>query len=61
VPRERVLEALQNRRLVANAVKIGKCFQCYAEDIDVTGLCLICRSFLTDEERSVARQYYDAL
>jgi hypothetical protein len=60
VPRDRVLDALKNPRFVANAVKIRKCFQCYADDIDVTGLCLICRSFLTDEERSAAQSYYDA-
>jgi hypothetical protein len=61
VPRDRVLEALGNPRLVSNAVKISKCFQCYAEDVDVTGLCLICRSFLTDEERAAAQRYYDAV
>ena len=61
VARDRVLLALQNPKLVANAVKRGKCFQCLALDIDQTGLCLICRSFLTDEERDVARIYYDAV
>jgi hypothetical protein len=61
VPRDRVLLALQNPKLVANAVKRGKCFQCFAVDIDQTGLCLICRSFLTDEERAAAQVYYDAV
>lgn len=60
VSRERVLLWLQNPKLVANAVKRGKCFQCFAADIDQTGLCLICRSFLTDEERAAAQRYYDA-
>ncbi len=59
IARDRVLWALKNPKLVANAVKRGKCFQCFALDIDQTGLCLICRSFLTDEERSAAHVYYE--
>jgi hypothetical protein len=61
VPRDRVLLTLKNPKFVANAVKRGKCFQCFALDIDQTGLCLVCRSFLTDEERAVAQVYYDAV
>jgi len=61
VARDRVLLILQNPKLVAGAVKRGKCFQCFAVDIDQTGLCLICRSFLSDEERHAAQRYYDAV
>ena len=61
VPRERVLDALHNPRIVAEAVRVGRCFQCKAVDVDVTGLCLVCRSFLSDEEREAARVYYDAV
>ena len=60
VPRHHVLEVLKNPKRVAQAVRRGRCFQCYADDIDATGLCLICRSFLSDEEREAARIYYDA-
>jgi hypothetical protein len=59
VPRERVLEVLLNPRLVAAAVKRGRCLQCLASDPDPTGLCLICRSFLNDEERAAANVYYE--
>jgi hypothetical protein len=59
VARDRVLLVLRNPKLVANAVKRGKCFQCFALDIDQTGLCFICRNFLNDEERAACRQYYD--
>ena len=59
VPRWRVIEILRTPKLVAHAVKAGRCFQCRAHDIDQTGLCLICRSFLSDEERAVAQAYYD--
>ncbi len=58
VPRDRVIEILRNPKLVAQAIKRGRCFQCQAIDIDPTGLCLICRTFLSDEEREVAQSYY---
>lgn len=61
VPRDRVLLTLQDPKFVANAVKRGRCFQCFALDIDQTGLCLVCRSFLTDEERAIAEFYYEAV
>lgn len=57
--RERIFAYLKNPKLVAQTVRRGKCAQCFAEDIDATGLCLICRSFLTDEEREAAQPYYD--
>lgn len=59
LPRERVLDALRSPKFVAAAVKRGKCFQCFGEDVDATGLCLICRSFLNDEERAAALVYYE--
>ena len=59
VPRYRVLLVLQTPKWVTQAVKRGKCFQCLADDIDPTGLCLICRSYLNDEERAAAQRYYD--
>ena len=61
LPRYRTLEALGNRKFIARAVNSGRCFLCAAADIDATGLCLICRSFLSDEERAAAQVYYDAL
>ncbi len=60
VSRDRVIEILRNPKLVGHAVKRGRCFQCQATDIDSTGLCLICRTFLSDEEREVAQTYYAA-
>jgi hypothetical protein len=60
VARDRVILVLRNPKLVGNAVKRGKCFQCFAVDIDQTGLCFVCRSFLTDEERAVAQVYYES-
>jgi len=59
VPRWMVLEVLGNPKLVRRAVESGRCFQCQATDIDPTGLCLICRSFLSDEERQAAQRYYN--
>jgi len=59
VARERVLNVLKNPKFVANAVKRGKCFQCFGADIDQSGLCFVCRSFLTDEERAAAQMYYE--
>ena len=59
VARERVLLALQNPKLVAEAVRVGKCFQCKANEVDITGLCLVCRTYLNDEERAAAQDYYD--
>ena len=61
LPRHQVLHALQTPRFVKQAVKVGRCFQCRAQEIDVTGLCLICRSFLNDEERRAAQVYYDGI
>jgi hypothetical protein len=58
IPRDRVLETLRSPKRVAVAVKAGRCFLCRAMDIDVTGLCLVCRTFLSDEEREAARVYY---
>ncbi len=61
VARHLVLEILLHRpRFVARAVEIGRCFLCMASEVDVTGMCLICRSFLSDEEREAAQAYYDA-
>jgi hypothetical protein len=60
IPRGHVLTALQNPKFVERSVKGGRCFLCRAEDIDVTGLCLVCRSFLSDEERQACQTYYDA-
>lgn len=59
VPRDRILDALQNHRFVQQSIRTGRCFQCREQEIDVTGLCLICRSFLNDEERKAAQFYYD--
>ena len=61
LPRHLTLDALLNPRYVARAVTVGRCFLCAASDIDVTGLCLICRSFLSDEERQAAQVYYDGI
>lgn len=61
LPRYLTLDALRNPRFIARAVASGRCFHCSATDIDVTGLCLICRSFLSDEERKAAQTYYHAL
>ncbi len=61
VPRYRVLEILLNAKWVERAVKSGRCFVCKATDIDQTGLCLICRSFLSDEERAATEPYYQAV
>ena len=61
VPRDRVLDALQNPRFVQQAISSGRCFLCRADDLDATGLCLICRSFLNDEERAAAQALYDAM
>ena len=61
LPRHLTLQALENRKFIARAVAIGRCFLCAASDIDVTGLCLICRSFLSDEERQAAQPYYDGV
>ena len=59
VPQERILESLKTPKFIQRAVKSGRCFVCRAQDIDVTGLCLVCRSFLNDEEREATRPYYD--
>ncbi len=59
--RQRTLDALRNPKFVARAVATGRCFHCAATDIDATGLCLICRSFLSDEERQAAQVYYNAV
>lgn len=61
VPRDQVLRVLITPRIVKQAVKIGRCFQCKSDDIDVTGLCLLCRSYLNDEERKAAQFFYDAI
>ena len=58
LPRYLTLQALANPKFIARAVATGRCFLCAASDIDVTGLCLICRSFLSDEERQAAQAYY---
>ena len=60
LPRYLTMEALRNPKFVARAVRSGRCFLCAAADIDATGLCLICRSFLSDEERNAAQVYYEA-
>ncbi|HSV74960.1 MAG TPA: hypothetical protein VLH79_14465 [Chthonomonadales bacterium] len=60
VPRDRLLETLRNPRAVRQAVRLMRCLLCRAADIDVTGLCLVCRTFLSDEEREACRPYYDA-
>ncbi len=60
VPRDRVLEVLLNPKLVARAVRSGRCFLCRHPEIDPAGLCVVCRTFLSDEEREAARVYYDA-
>ena len=61
IPRDRVLDALRNPQFVRQTIAMGRCFLCRAEEVDVTGLCLICRSFLNDEERQAAQTYYDAV
>ena len=61
VPRDRVLDALQNPQFVQQSIRTGRCFQCRTQEIDVTGLCLICRSFLNDEERRAAQVYFDGV
>jgi len=59
LPRYRLLEFLGRPRLVKQAVDSGKCVLCRAVDIDQSSLCLICRSFLSDEERQAAQVYYE--
>ena len=61
LPRHLALDALRNPKFVARAVALGRCFLCAATDVDVTGLCLICRSFLSDEERQATRVYYESV
>ena len=61
LPRYLTLDALRNPQYIARAVARGRCFLCAASDIDATGLCLICRSFLSDEERRAAQSYYEAI
>ncbi len=60
VPRDRVLEVLRNPKLVAVAVKAGRCLLCRHTPIDAAGLCEMCLTFLSDEERNAAQAYYDA-
>lgn len=60
VPRDLVLEALQNPRFIGRAVRSGRCFMCRQPEVDRSGLCLVCRTFLSDEEREAARVYLDA-
>jgi hypothetical protein len=55
------LDALRNPRFVAQSIRTGRCFHCRANELDVTGLCLLCRSFLNDEERRAAQVYYDGV
>jgi hypothetical protein len=59
LPRYRLLEYLQRPKLVKQAAATGRCMMCRATDIDQTALCLVCRSFLSDEERKAAQIYYD--
>ena len=54
-----VIVALKNPRFVSEARRVGKCFMCKAKEVDNTGLCLICRTYLNDEERAIAQSYYD--
>lgn len=61
VPRDRLLETLKNPRTVRLAVRLERCLLCRASDVDVTGLCLVCRTFLSDEEREACRPYYEAM
>ena len=58
IPRNQVLEVLRNSKWVENAVRIGRCFVCRDSDIDETGLCFICRAYLSSEEREAADKYY---
>jgi hypothetical protein len=61
LPRHLALEALRNPKFIARAVAAGRCFLCAASDIDATALCLICRSFLSDEERRASQVYYETV
>jgi hypothetical protein len=61
LPRHLALEALQSPKFIARAVATGRCFLCAASDIDNTALCLICRSFLSDEERRASQVYYESV
>ncbi|MEP6753935.1 MAG: hypothetical protein ABJA67_00415 [Chthonomonadales bacterium] len=61
VPRHMVIDALKNPRLVAEARRVNKCFMCKARETDKTGLCLVCRTYLNDEERVAAQAYYDGV
>jgi hypothetical protein len=59
LPRYLLLDFLSKPKLVAQAVRSARCTLCRAADIDQTSLCLVCRSFLSDEERKAAQYYYD--
>lgn len=61
IPRERLLETLKKPKAVAHAVSLGRCLMCKATDIDASGLCMVCRAFLSDEEREACRQYYEGV
>jgi hypothetical protein len=54
IPRDKLVVALRDRRLVAEARRVGFCILCRRSPVNEAGLCEICYSGLDGEELRLA-------
>ena len=50
IPRDQLLHALKDRRMVLMARKLNSCLLCRRNSVNEAGLCNVCWALLNDEE-----------
>jgi hypothetical protein len=57
IPRDKLMLALRNRRLVMEHRKLDKCLLCCSPDVNESALCIVCWSLLSDEEYKLGERW----
>ncbi|MDI9641137.1 hypothetical protein QPK87_05595 [Kamptonema cortianum] len=57
IPRDQLIWSLNQERIVRTAIRIDRCLLCREPGVNESGLCLLCFSYLTPDERPHAEMW----